>query len=59
VIGGSNRLLTPQELAEMLGVPLSTVYDKWRDWGLPGKKIGKALRFRERDVLTWLEKQNA
>lgn len=59
MIGGSNRFLSPQEVADMLGIPVSTVYDKWRTWELPGKKFGKALRFRERDVLTWIEKQDA
>ncbi|MEV0417336.1 helix-turn-helix domain-containing protein [Streptosporangium canum] len=57
--GGSNRLLSVEELAEYLGVPKATIYDKRKEWGLPAYKIGKHLRFRERNVETWIEKQAA
>ncbi|MFE3121087.1 helix-turn-helix domain-containing protein [Streptomyces niveus] len=52
--GGSNQLLTPRQTAEFLAVPLSTLYSNWRSWGLPAHRIGKHLRFRERDLETWL-----
>lgn len=54
-LGGSNRLLTPQQVADWLNVPLKTVYAQWREWGLRGLKFGKHLRFRVRDVEHWLE----
>lgn len=53
--GGSNKLISAPETAARFGVPTSTIYEKWRAWGLPGYKIGKHLRFRERDLETWLE----
>ncbi|AAZ55833.1 hypothetical protein JCM3263A_31480 [Thermobifida fusca] len=58
-LGGSNRLVTPQELADWLHVPVKTVYDRWRQWGLRPYKIGRHLRWLERDVLAWLERQRA
>ena len=53
-LGGSNRLITAEELAAYLGVPKKTVYGCWRQWGLPACKVGRHLRFRERQVEEWL-----
>jgi excisionase family DNA binding protein len=54
-VGGSNRLLSVEELAAYLGVPKKTVYGCWRRWGLRGYRVGRYLRFRERDVEEWLQ----
>ena len=54
-VGGSNRLLTVEELAAYLGVPKKTVYGCWRQWGLRGYRVGRYLRFRERHVEEWLQ----
>ncbi len=54
------RLLTVEELAELLKVPLGWVYEKTRGRALnriPGIKLGKYWRFREADIVTWLEQQ--
>jgi excisionase family DNA binding protein len=58
-IGGSNRLLTVDELAQYLGVPKKTVYGCWQQWGLKAYKIGRHLRFRERHVEDWLRSREA
>jgi excisionase family DNA binding protein len=58
-LGGSNRLLTVDELAAYLGVPKKTVYGCWRQWGLRGYRVGRYLRFRERHVEEWLRNQEA
>lgn len=58
-LGGSNRLLTVDELAAWLGVPKKTVYGCWRAWGLRGHRVGRYLRFRERHVEEWLRNQEA
>jgi excisionase family DNA binding protein len=51
----SERLLTARELAETLGVTPKTVL-RWTDArGLPGYRIGRALRYREADVEAWLQ----
>ena len=54
-MGGSNRLLSVEELAAYLGVPKKTVYGCWRQWGLRGYRVGRYLRFRERHVEEWLQ----
>lgn len=52
--GGSNRLIGCREVAEFLSVPERTVRENWRKWGLTAHKVGRAIRFRERDIETWL-----
>jgi excisionase family DNA binding protein len=51
------RLLTARELAELLGFSAATVVD-WAEAGkVPAFKVGGRLRFRECEVLEWLEEQ--
>ncbi len=53
----TERLLTASEVAELLGFAAGTVVD-WAERGeVPAFKIGGRLRFRESEVLDWLEKQ--
>ncbi|MEV7731592.1 helix-turn-helix domain-containing protein [Streptomyces sp. NPDC088921] len=52
--GGSYRLLTPAEVAEWLQVSELTIKNKYRAWGLKAQKVGRLLRFRERDVIAYL-----
>jgi len=59
LVGGSNRLLSVDELTAYLGVPKKTVYGCWRQWGLRGYRVGRYLRFRERHVEEWLRNQEA
>ncbi|MGW1259684.1 helix-turn-helix domain-containing protein [Streptomyces sp. NPDC002513] len=53
--GGSNRLLTPEEVAAWLKVSENTVKNKYRTWGLRPQKVGRLLRFRERDIVAYLD----
>lgn len=50
------RLITPTELAEYLGVPIATLY-VWRHrrLGPPSFKAGRHLRYRRRDVEQWID----
>jgi len=48
-------LLTPEELAIHLNVPLSWVYDRSRDNTIPLTKVGKYVRFSLSEVLAWLK----
>lgn len=53
-------LLTVKEVAELLKVPMSWVYERTRRRGrdrLPGFRLGKYWRFDEADVRVWLEGQ--
>ena len=55
-------LLTLAELADKLRVKKSWVYDKTRKTGpgaIPRIMCGKYCRFFLKDVMAWLEKQNA
>jgi excisionase family DNA binding protein len=58
----SRALLTVEEVAELLRVPPSWVYERTRKRGvdrIPGFRLGKYWRFREADVLAWLDRQRA
>jgi excisionase family DNA binding protein len=51
-------LLTAREVAEMLAVSPETVLRRWRAGELPGFRLASnVLRFRESEVLDWLEGQ--
>lgn len=50
-----DRYLTPVDLADLLGVPIETVY-QWRrkDTGPRGFRVGRHLRFDPEDVRAWV-----
>ncbi len=51
-----DQLLTVEELADYLGVPVATVYQwRYRRQGPPGFRVGKHLRFRWSDIERWIE----
>jgi excisionase family DNA binding protein len=55
-------LLSVEEVAELLQVPVSWVYDRTRSRGLnriPGFRLGKYWRFEEGEVMAWLERQRS
>jgi excisionase family DNA binding protein len=53
-----DRLLTVQELANYLGVPVATIYAwRYRHEGPPGFRVGRYLRFRRSDIEEWLNNQ--
>ena len=50
-----DELLTPEDLAAYLSVPLKTVYShRYTGTGPSGFRIGKHLRFRRQDVAVWI-----
>jgi excisionase family DNA binding protein len=54
------QLLTVEDVAALLRVPPSWVYDRTRlrtNQRIPGFRLGKYWRFRETDVFAWLERQ--
>lgn len=56
------RLLTVEQVAELFQVPPSWVYGRTRSRTadrIPGFRLGKYWRFRELDVLKWLETQRS
>lgn len=55
-----DRLLTVDELAEMIQIPKATLY-KWRSEGTgpPGMRLGKYVRYRRSEVERWIDEQAA
>jgi excisionase family DNA binding protein len=45
-----HQLLTAEEVAELLRLPVPTIYDLARTGRLPHLKIGRALRFSRSDL---------
>jgi excisionase family DNA binding protein len=57
--GGSNRMLSVKETAEFLGVSPKLIYNRWSEMGLTAYRVRSLLKFRERDLENWLEKNKA
>jgi excisionase family DNA binding protein len=53
-----DQLLTPQDLANYLDVPLNTLY-QWRHHGRGpvAFRVGKHIRYRRRDVEAWIRER--
>lgn len=51
-------LLTAQEVADLLSVPIATLY-QWRSRGCgpAGMRIGRHVRYDPADVHAWLDRQ--
>jgi len=51
-----NDLITPSEVADLLRLPLQTIYGwRHRRQGPPAMRVGRHLRYRRRDVEAWLD----
>ena len=57
-LNGLDPLLSIEDLAEYLGVPVTTIYD-WRvdGKGPCGVRVGRHVKFIQSDVLAWVEAQ--
>jgi len=50
-----DRLLTVEDLATYLGIPVATLYQwRYRREGPPGFRVGRYLRYRWSDVEEWI-----
>ncbi|MFJ4411894.1 helix-turn-helix domain-containing protein [Streptomyces sp. NPDC088910] len=58
--GLPDRYLTPDDIAELFGVPLETVYG-WRKkrTGPPGFRVGRHVRYDPATVHAWTTRQEA
>jgi excisionase family DNA binding protein len=54
-----DRLLTADELAEILNVPVSWVREHTRSGLIPHIELGRYRRYRLGRVMAWLEEQEA
>lgn len=50
------KLLTPQEVSDLLGLPLQTLAS-WRYFGKGPSyiKVGRLVRYQEEDVIQWIK----
>ncbi|MEU4066180.1 helix-turn-helix domain-containing protein [Streptomyces wedmorensis] len=57
--GLPDRYLTPDDIAELFGVPLETVYH-WRKQrtGPPGFRVGRHVRYDPIAVQSWVAQQS-
>lgn len=57
-----DRLVGVNQIAEILGVPVSWIYSRSRikkgSDAIPCIRVGKYLKFRVDSVMEWLESQN-
>ncbi len=56
VIPDGSTMLKVKEVAEMLRVPLSWIYDRTRTGQIPHFKCGKYLTFDKDEVLKWFQR---
>ena len=54
-----NELLTVQEAAEYLRVPISWVYERTRTRAIPIRKLGRHVRIPRSELLEWIDLQGA
>ena len=53
------KFLTPKQLSEILQVDPSTVYLWTHTEFIPHYKLGRCVRFLERDVMEWLQNRKS
>ncbi len=51
------KLLTPDDLAEMLGLARKTVIVMARDGRIPSVRIGRFVRFDPQEIGRWIDRQ--
>lgn len=55
----NEQLLTAQEVADLLAVPLSWVREATRDGRLPHLRLGRYRRYHASTIQAWLREQQA
>lgn len=55
--GGSNRLVSAADAAEILGLTRTYIYRNWRALGLDGRYVGKYLKFSERGIQNYIDRK--
>ena len=52
----AGRLWSVEDLSEFLQVPVKTLYQwRLRGYGPKGRRIGKYVRYKESDVVDWVD----
>ena len=51
-------MLSPDDLANLLGIPIGTVYQwRLRGTGPRGYRVGRHVRYSQEDINRWLEQR--
>jgi excisionase family DNA binding protein len=58
-MSGEQKLLTADEVAELLGMTTSWVYAASRKGELPTVKLGRYRRYRREAIERWIEEQES
>lgn len=53
------QMMTVQEVADVLRIPSSRVYDCWREWRLPMYRVGQQLRCDPAELQEWIKSHRA
>jgi excisionase family DNA binding protein len=54
----NQNLISINEMASKLDVPVSWLYSRTRTNDIPFYRVGKYVRFNESEIWEWLKKQN-
>ena len=57
--GNGHELLTPEELAERMKLPVSWVYEQSRQNSIPTHRLGRYIRFDLREVIESQKKKES
>jgi excisionase family DNA binding protein len=55
---GLDDLLTVQDVAHILRVPVSWVYERTRTRAIPMRKLGRHIRVPRAELLAWIDAQD-
>lgn len=55
MIGGSNKLISMREAADFLGLSYKGFAASYKAMRIPCFKVGRSVKFRIRDLESWLE----
>ncbi|RYU93751.1 helix-turn-helix domain-containing protein [Emticicia agri] len=50
-----NKPMTIEEASKFLQIPKNTLYKYTHERSIPFRKIGRSLRFNQKDLVEWLE----
>jgi excisionase family DNA binding protein len=59
LVGMSKSLLTASQVAQMLGVPKTWVYEQSRKGRIPTVTLGRYRRYRAEAIASWIENLEA
>lgn len=52
----AGRMWSVEDLSDFLQVPVKTLYQwRLRDYGPKGRRVGKYVRYKESDVVEWVD----